>query len=92
MESLYHKYRPWGGHPYGTKPGYDYETGRRKAIEPFPGACGDCSKAKENHISEMTHEQKLQLLRNILEDSKEQAKKIQETLNWFIREMSHGDK
>lgn len=91
MESVYHKYRPWGGHKFGTKPRFNNCGGYLEPVEPFPGACGDCSKPKEDHISEMTHEQKLELLRNLVENSKAQTKKIQETLEWFIREMSHGN-
>lgn len=83
----YHKYRPWAGHPFGTKSVYNSYWGRYEAIEPFPGACGDCSKAKEDHVSEMSHQQKIELLRRIAAESRAMAQRTQETLEWFVSEM-----
>lgn len=82
----YHRYRKWEGHKLGTPPGYDYVTGRQKVIEPFPGSCGDCGKPKEEHIDQMTHEQKLEMLRTLKEQAEESARKTQELLDWFLYE------
>lgn len=79
----YHKYRKWEGHPFGTASGFDYGTGRRKVIEPFVGACGSCGLAASEHISEMTTPQKLQMMDDMVEQSKEQTARLEELIHWF---------
>lgn len=79
----YHKFREWGGPRFGTKPNWIASRSQYDPIEPFPGACGDCGKPQELHISEMTYTEKVRMLDELAEDARKGAEKIQELL-FFI--------
>lgn len=81
-----HKWREWGGPKFGTQSTI-FWNGKSDPIEPFPGACGDCSKAKEEHIPNMTHKQQIELLREIQRQAEENTKRIKELTEWFITEI-----
>lgn len=84
---MYHKYRKWGGLPFGTKPVYNYFAGYWEPVEPFLGACGDCGREKELHVDTWTHAQKMRMLDDLAEEAKKGADRVQELIYFITKEM-----
>lgn len=87
MSKYHNRYRVWSGWKFGENPPYNRATGKFEPVEPFPGACGDCGKAKEEHLSEWTHEQKLKMLNDLVEESAIRNQQIQNLIEFMTQEM-----
>lgn len=84
---MYHKWRAWGGPHFGSYPKWNSLSGKYDPIEPFPGACGDCGKPKIDHISEWTHQQKLDTLAELADEARRCVDQIENITDHLKKEL-----